>query len=204
MSTSVSSRREAGVTIIEMMVAIAVFATVFVLFAASFQEATDVGKVATVDAELRTRAQSALSRIVQDLRSTQPQTISVNMTGTPRTVTFTPIVGSSSSGAVFAGTQTNYSWDPTLGAVNAQNWNLSTIILTPYNAPGLAIAGEVTDFQVFPLGTTRTSGFSSTSPQAFEVLIRLSRRVFPPTAAEPRGRSTSVTLTTQVTVPRGK
>src|SRR5205807_47326 len=113
-----SSRRRdsrAGFSMLEVMVSMAILAIVFALFLATFREATDVAKVGTLDAELRARATSVLGRIVRDLRSTQAGAgvLTINTTGDPRTVSFYPIIGTTTAApySVF-GPKMQYSWSP--------------------------------------------------------------------------------------------
>lgn len=212
MSTS-ATRKAGGFSLLEIVVVLAVLSIVVLVFTSTIKESMDVGKVATTDAELRAKAQGALARIVQDLRSTQARYVDLSgMSASPRLMTLRPITGTLSTApyyTVSGPTQlTQYSWDPTqtTGGWSGANssWTLSTLILTPWDRPSLAVklTGEVTDFQVKALGTTATSGFPSTAPQTFEVLLTLSRRgLFGPPATGTNGKLLTVTVTTRVTVP---
>lgn len=210
------SGRDGAFTLLEVIVAVGIFSTVFVLFASGFREATGTGKVMTADAELRATAQSALARIVQDLRSTKSSQVNIDGMVTPtKTLTFFPIIGSQASAPyyVMPATKTSYSWDSTLVAGTSGNWTVSwtasKLVLTPYNAPAVPIAGEVTNFKVTALDpatglpTSQTSGFSATTAQTFEIVLELTRRAAQqPTSSDPDGKL-SVTLKTRVTVPPG-
>ena len=132
-----------------------------------------------------------------------------------KTLVFYPIIGSQAAAPYYVmPTQTTkYSWDSTLVAGSSGNWAVSwtnsRLVVTPYNGPSVAIAGEVTNFKVTALDPTtglpiaQTSGFSGAVPQTFEVVLELSRRgALEPNAGNPNGKIT-VTLKTQVTVPAG-
>ena len=207
MPASLRSERRGGFTLLEIMVALAVLAIVVSVFAASMKESVDLGKVATVDSELRSKAQGALARIVQDMRSTRSSSVDITgMGASPRSFFLYPIIGTTATSpyVTIAPTKTQYSWDPAL-TTGTGSWQLSTLLLTPYDRSPLTVpvASEVTDFRVAALGTTRTSGFSSTSPQTFLIQLQLSRRkIFAPTPANPQG-TMSLTVTTQVTVQPG-
>lgn len=184
------------------MVAAAVLSIVIAIFASTMIRATDMGKSLTADADLRAKTAGALSRIVQDLRSTQPGTLTFDASTPPRSVSFLPMTGVNASGAVFATTTTSYSWDP--NQTTAGTWTLSRLNMTPYTQPGLIVPviGEVTDFSVIPLGTTVRSGFSNTTPLPVQVSLELSRHVFQPNTVpnNPTGKL-SVRIVTIVVVP---
>lgn len=204
---STSRRRSAGLTLLEVVIAVAVFAVVLALFLSSFMEATDAGKTLTTDIELRSKGQDLLARIAQDLRSSQTASGNVTILTTPNPgIAFSPVTGfvTTPLGPVFSNgltTQTIYQWvaNPT---ASTPGYPKPTILLTPFDQPTrqYAVCSEVTGFSVVALGTTAVSGFSGQTPQTFIITVQLSRNAG--TAANKNGQMT-IQLTTQVTVPPG-
>lgn len=184
-----------------MAIVVAVLAVVIAAFASNLIEATNIGTVGTLDADLRVRATNVLASMAKDLRSTQPGQVTV-VQGSTRSISFFPITSVTDLGPNFAASATLYSWNSTL---TTGHWGRSQIMLTPSTTPSLQlpVVGNVTNFMVTPLGTTALNLFANTTSRTFRLSLTLGRKVFRPTTANPDGK-VSITVTTDVTVLRAE
>jgi type II secretory pathway pseudopilin PulG len=225
--------RIAGITLLEIIIAVSIFAVVLIFFFTMWNEAMDVGRIQTVQSELRARAQFALDRIVNDLRSTNTNPtfqVSTSLPGAGPTdivsfylITTTNLVGTTNLGLPLpAPVLTKYTWDPskTTGLNEfGKDWTLSQIILTTYDVaanksvPPTVLVGGVTQFTIVPAnGAIVQNG----EPQTVLVTLQLSRKHLfqpknPPLPVPPPDQpylfsdgAVTVTLTTNVTIPGGQ
>jgi prepilin-type N-terminal cleavage/methylation domain-containing protein len=191
-----NDRRDAGFSLLEVVIATAILSTVLALALATFNDGAGAAKALTADADLRAKANRVLEQLARELRSSQPGQVSASASA----IAFYTITGTSAAAPTFSAARATYGWTP--ADANLANLNLSRLSYRPpvVGARSGFLTGEVESFTVTPVAAS----FPNDVPLTLDIAVTLRRdRVVPADTANPKG-SIRVTARTKVTVPRGE